>query len=139
MIDEATARDIEQREANLETWIVANGYRSKSGWSSYPTGTAPEDCKVSNEERAQLEVRRFMLEKPDKYFLYINEEKRTASTWMSAYVLGSVTFGREWRDNFGGRRVPVTIHAVNGITYHGTYYRSSGDYARVKAAKRKAA
>jgi hypothetical protein len=29
-----------------------------------------------------------------------------------------------------------TVRAVNGRVYHGTYYKSSGNYARIKARKR---
>ena len=139
MIDEVIAADIECRLANLETWVVANGYRHKNGWTSYPSGIEPEDCKVSNDERAQLELRQFMIEKPERYFLYVDEKTKTATVW-TGVVLGSVIFGREYKSPSFGRasvRVPVTIKAVNGLTYHGTYYKSSGDYARVRASKRK--
>jgi hypothetical protein len=81
-----------------------------------------------------------MLEKPERYFLYIDEKTRTATIW-TGVLLGTVTFGREYKTPSFGRssvRVPVTIQAVNGLTYHGTYYKSSGDYARVKATKRRA-
>lgn len=134
MISEEQAKEIESRLANLEKWIDEQGHRSKSGWVSYPSGSEPENCRVSNDERAQLELRRFMIDKPDRYFLYIDQVKAIATVW-TGVELGTVTFGREWTDNFGGRRVPVTIKAVNGLTYHGTYFKSSGDYARVKAAK----
>lgn len=50
---------------------------------------------------------------------------------------GRVTFGREYRDSFGGRRVPIWIDAINGRRYAGTYFKSSGDYARVKLLKEK--
>jgi hypothetical protein len=32
----------------------------------------------------------------------------------------------------GDKRQPIDIYAINGKKYHGTYYKSSGDYARVK-------
>lgn len=52
--------------------------------------------------------------------------------------LGDVTFGREYktptRGHFPSVRVPITVRGINGVTYHGTYFKSSGDYARVKAS-----
>lgn len=137
IISAEQAADIEARLANLEKWIVASGHWGKNGWTSYPSGSEPEDCKVTNEERSQLEVRRFMLEKPERYFMYIT--RNSAGTW-TAQNLGSVTFGREYKCPAFGRasvRVPVTIKAINGETYVGTYYKSSGDYARVKRVKSK--
>jgi hypothetical protein len=98
------------------------------------------DRAPDNTERSQIETYEFIVNPPESYFLYINREKRTATTW-TGEVLGVVTFGNEWRDNFGGKRVPVTVTAINGKTYHGTYFKSSGDYARIKQSKarRKAA
>jgi hypothetical protein len=91
----------------------------------------------TNDERSAAELYEFVTNPPDKYFLYIDEAKRIATTW-TGEKLGTVGFGREYRDNFGGKRVPISVYAVNGRTYHGTYFKSSGDYARVKMAKQKA-
>lgn len=108
-----------------------------------PTCVTAEEQKLlptgpTNAERSAIEVYEFVHHPPDRYFVYINEQKRIATTW-TGDELGKVAFGREWCDNFGGKRVPVTITAINGRTYHGTYYKSSGDYARIKVAKRHAA
>lgn len=92
------------------------------------------DRSPTNEERSAVEVYEFVTNPPDKYFLYINCTKRIATTW-TGDKLGDVSFGSEYRDNFGGKRVPITVYAINGKRYHGTYYKSSGDYARIKLAK----
>jgi hypothetical protein len=89
---------------------------------------------MTNDERSALEVFEFCTNPPDKYFLYINEKNHTATTW-TGETLGRVFLGREYRDNFGGRRVPITVRGINGLTYHGTYFKSSGDYARVRVKK----
>jgi hypothetical protein len=89
---------------------------------------------VTNEERSALEVFEFCTNPPDKYLLYISREKQAATTWTGG-LLGHVTFGREYGDNFGGRRAPVWIQAINGKQYHGTYYKSSGDFARIRQYK----
>src|SRR5439155_26054876 len=102
---------------------------------SYKPRDKPADVPdVSNEERSALEVFEFVTNPPDKYFLYINEKNRTATTWPGE-KLGDVSFGCEYRDNFGGERIPVNVYAINGKTYHGTYYKSSGNYARIRMKK----
>lgn len=100
--------------------------------------TNPEDAPTGrggdlpeNWERSRAEVKAFKEEKPDKYFLYIKEADRTATTWMG-HKLGDVTFGRPFRSNMGDVRVPITVRGVNGVTYVGTYYKSAGDYARIR-------
>jgi len=128
------AQDIRTRNETLNKWIdtIRN---KKTGWASYKPEDKPADVPdVSNEERSALEVFEFVTNPPDKYFLYINEKNRTATTW-TGEKLGDVGFGCEYRDNFGGKRVPITVYAINGRTYHGTYYKSSGDYARIRAKK----
>jgi hypothetical protein len=127
------AQDIRTRNEALNKWV--DSIRGKNGWASYKPEDKPADVpNVSNEERSALEVFEFVTNPPDKYFLYIREEDRTATTW-TGDKLGNVLFGREYRDNFGGRRVPITVRGINGKTYHGTYYKSSGNYARIRAKK----
>jgi hypothetical protein len=133
MITAQQATDIRTRNDALMAWV--DSIRGKNGWASYRPEDKPADVPdVTNEERSSLEVFDFVSNPPDKYFLYINEDNRTATTW-TGDVLGRVSLGCEYRDNFGGRRVPVTIHAINGRVYHGTYYKSSGNYARIRASK----
>lgn len=121
----------------------------RNGRTSYRTEDVPADVpQVSNEERSSVERYEFCLNPPDRYFVYIKTRRRAdtnaedlrfqgaATTWTGDY-LGSVTFGYAFRSGFGDTRVPVTIHAINGRVYHGTYYKSAGDYARVKQAKSK--
>jgi hypothetical protein len=137
MITQEQAADIRQRNDALMAWV--DSIRGKNGWASYKPEDKPAHVPdVSNEERSALEVFEFCQNPPDKYFLYIREKDHTATTW-TGDVLGQVSFGREWRDSFGGRRVPVTVRAISGLTYHGTYFKSSGDFARIRQSKRKAA
>lgn len=92
-------------------------------------GDVPE-----NWARSRAEIAAFIDEKPDKYFLYINEGKREAATWMG-HKLGDVTFGRPYRSNMGDTRVPITVRGINGVVYTGTYFKSAGDYARIRKVK----
>jgi hypothetical protein len=132
------ANDIRARNEALNAWV--DTIRDKrSGWASYKPEDKPANVPdVTNDERSALEVFEFVANPPDKYFLYINEEKKTATTW-TGETLGTVLFGRTYKTPaFGGwpsTRVPVTVKAINGRTYHGTYYKSSGNYARVKVSK----
>jgi len=136
MITAEQAAGIRQRNDALMLWV--DSIRGKNGWASYRPEDKPTNVPdVSNEERSALEVFEFCQTPPDKYFLYIREKDHTATTW-TGDVLGQVSFGREWRDSFGGRRVPVTVRAINGHTYHGTYFKSSGDFARIRQSKKKA-
>jgi hypothetical protein len=133
VISAQQAQDIRQRNDALMAWV--DSIRSKNGWASYRPEDKPSNIPdVTNDERSALEVFDFITNPPEKYFLYINEANRTATTW-TGDVLGQVSFGREYRDNFGGRRVPITVRGINGRTYHGTYFKSSGDYARIRVQK----
>ncbi|NYG46379.1 hypothetical protein GGD67_003850 [Bradyrhizobium sp. IAR9] len=123
-ISAETANDIRNRLSAFNDWL---GDRTSYHPSEVPSHLNPP----SNEERSALEVFEFSRDKPDRYFLYISRDKAMATTW-TGEELGRVTFGRTYRDNFGGERVAITVQAVSGDTYHGTYYKSSGDYARVK-------
>jgi hypothetical protein len=123
MITEQQAKDIRAREEALRAFL---GKRR-----SYRTEEVEHLNPPTNDERSALEVFEFHRDKPMKYFLYINEEKKLATTW-TGEELGKVSFGRPWRDNFGGERQHVWIHAITGDAYHGVYYRSAGNYARVR-------
>lgn len=121
--------------ARLE-WCKQDGQNINKG-TSIPTEIAqnlPFGKEVTNELRSALEVWDFCHDIPQNYFLYIKREGAIATTW-TGQKLGSVSFGRSYYSNFGDKRTPVTIYAINGRKYHGTFYESSGDYARVKLAK----
>jgi hypothetical protein len=90
---------------------------------------------MTNEDRSVLEIEEFQRDPPENYLLYIRESEKLAVNWLGN-KLGDVYFGREYRANFGGKRVPVTVRAINGFTYSGTWYKSAGDYARVKRLKK---
>lgn len=136
--------DARTRLAAYDAW--AEQFKGRNGWTCIP-GDAVPPVAVSNDDRSAIERFEFCTAPPDRYFLYIRlPEGATverahamgasglATTW-TGERLGRVTFGRPFRDNFGGRRVPVSIDSINGRRYHGTYYQSSGDFARVRLTK----
>lgn len=113
--------------------------------NSYKPEEVPTGCESpGNSNLSALEVYDFCRDRPESYFLYIKDNSKIfphqyayeATTWTGDH-LGVVFMGREFGDNFGGKRVPITVHAINGKRYHGTYFKSAGDYARVKMCKEK--
>jgi len=92
--------------------------------------------EVTNEEISAAEVYQFINDPPDKYFVYINEERHEATTWIGE-KLGHVTGLSQIpkRSNFGDFRVYIDVYGINGKKYHGVYYKSAGDYARIKMYK----
>lgn len=110
-------------------------FRDKpTGWASYK----PDDLEhyaPTNDERSAIEVYEFVRDKPERYFAYVELNARTVTTW-TGQKLGTITrIGREYRDAFGGQRIPITVQGINGVRYHGIYFVSSGDYCRLRAYK----
>jgi len=136
MITPEQAADIRQRNDALMAWV--DSIRGKNGWASYRPEDKPAHVPdVTNDERSALEVFDFVTDPPDKYFLYVNEETHEATTW-TGDKLGDVRFGRAYKcPAFGGSstHVPITIRAINGLTYHGIYFKSSGNFARIRQSK----
>jgi hypothetical protein len=92
----------------------------------------PEPC--TNEEISQIEVYEFVTKFPEEYLLYVNEEKCIVTTW-TGEKLGRCILGREYNSNMGDNRRSIKIWGINHKEYYGTYYQSTGDYARVKMYK----
>lgn len=115
--------------------LCGDGYVTLMEQKMLPTATTNDDISI-------LEIYEFLRDVPEKYFVYINEAKKWAVTFVG-HKLGDVVFGREYRaPSFGGvthrnatLRQPVRIHAINGRDYFGTYYKGSGSYARIKLCK----
>lgn len=90
----------------------------------------------TNEERSKVEQYEWVSNPPLSYFAYINEKKAVCATWMGD-KLGNVGFGSPFHSNLGDVRVPITVYGINGKVYHGTYYKSAGDYCRIKMSRKK--
>ena len=91
--------------------------------------------EVTNELKAKIEVWEFLHDKPRNYFLYIDEETRKATNWTGEF-LGNVHFGNVYTSNMGDERQSIDVFGINGLKYHGIYFKSSGNYARIKAYKK---
>jgi hypothetical protein len=108
------------------------------GWASYKPEDKPASVpSVTNAELSAMEVYEFCANPPERYFLYVEVQGHgygIVTTW-TGDLLGHFTHGREYRSSFGDVRVPITVKAINGRTYHGIYYESAGSYARIKMSK----
>lgn len=95
----------------------------------------PSSC--TSEEISQLEVYEFMKNPPTKYFAYVTIPEHGGykiTTW-TGELLGRVTHYGEWVSNMGDRRASIRVKAINGKMYHGTFYKSTGDYCRLTMSK----
>ena len=100
-----------------------------------------------NAETSHKEVAAFKADKPRKYFLYVKlydpdtlplgypKEYGLVTTWTGDRLGTIYHVGHKWRSNFNDQRQSIRFRGVNGLSYHGTYYCDSGDYARVTAYK----
>lgn len=110
-----------------------------------------EETEAKNKETSRKEVAEWLANPPQSYFAYVKERENTErigcsvstairgelTTWMGD-KLGAVYGGIPYRDNFGSYRVSIDVVGTNGVLYHGTYYRSSGSYCRIRAYKNQA-
>ena len=89
----------------------------------------------TTDERSLVDIFDFMAEKPGQYFAY-RPGIGPVTNWMGFKLADVVSVGREWRDNFGGKRYSFRCRAINGVEYSGTAFPSAGDYVRLRAVKR---
>lgn len=131
MINIRTVRKIEAHEKRTREFLKEKG---KNWLSAEESKQIDREMGygVTNEMRSNVEVYRFMKEKPKKYFLYIGHAEREATTW-TGQKLGRVLMGHAYHSNFGDIRIPIDVIGINGVKYHGTYFKSAGDYARITA------
>jgi hypothetical protein len=135
---EINCRDKEHYlELRAKVYDYQSALRSKHG--NRPTRLTPVQVaelgpSPTNAERSAVETWEFQHGPiaPDRYFAYVNEDTHTVTTWTGQYLGHIVKCGRVWRDNFGGKRQHLTVHAINGKTYYGTYYTSAGNYCRLR-------
>lgn len=115
----------------------AQAYREKHRTNGIPMevySKFPYDKEVTNSLRSAIETYEFFNDPPEKYFVYIDEKKETATTW-TGQILGKVTFLNSFISNMGDTRRSLRLTCNNGVKYTGTFYKSSGDYARIKISK----
>lgn len=93
---------------------------------------APEHDEIS-----AIEVYEFVTDPPANYFAYV----KTTGIWFADVTtwtgekLGEGYLGRIYFSNMGDERRSITVHAINGKKYYGTYYKGAGDYCRLTMRK----
>ncbi len=122
-------------DANIEAIKEYCRINKTNGIPCEVSKSFPYAEQVTNELKTMIEVWEFMHDTPQKEFVYISEENKAATTWTGA-KLGNVHFGREYRSNMGDKRQPIDVFGINGAKYHGTYFKSAGDYARITPYKK---
>lgn len=93
----------------------------------------------TNAELSAVEVWEFQNMPPKSLFAYVDKTSSTIRTF-NGEILGNAVFGKEHKSpGFGGafsKRVPLKVTGINGLTYYGTWYKSSGNYARLKVCSK---
>lgn len=115
---------------------------SKTYWAGRRSLSTEESRRdpSSNEDRSLVEVYEFehMDAGKDGYMAYW-KDGRVIVNWMGAVLAEILHQGGSYRSPaFGGRgseRVNFRALGIDGHTYSGTYYKSSGDYVRMKRVK----
>lgn len=119
----------QQNEAVTTNYLKENKTNSISVEIS---NTFPYANEVTNALRSAIEAWEFKIKPPQKYIVYVNLKKNVVTTW-TGQVLGIITsIGKEHRSNMGDIRISIRFKGINNLTYAGTFYKSAGDYARVK-------
>ena len=119
-------------KSKYDAYQAALQARFGNGWRCItPAIAATLPPAPSNDDTSAVEVYEWIVNPPARYLAYINEDKRIMTTW-TGEILGYTAFGRAYRSNFGDTRVSIDVRGTNGKRYYGTYYKSSGDYCRIK-------
>ena len=143
LISAEDAQGIRERLDRFEQW--------RGDRTSYHPDEVPEDVPtVSNDERSALEVFNTLTDPPAQLFAYVQRINNAQSpsagetergcilkTWTGDTLGRIIDAGRPWRSNFGDERQAITVRLADeaGTLYHGTFYSSAGDYARLGKAK----
>lgn len=91
-----------------------------------------------NKRTSREEVMAFERDCPARYFAYLPGEVRIGAhitTWMGDKLATVIDRGGVWTSNMGDRRQSFRAKGINGATYSGTAYLSSGDYVRMRKVK----
>lgn len=108
--------------------------------------TAAGLVDVGNEVRGQVEIFEFLAQTDEAarkpYFAYFKDkkddgERSMITTWMGDMIAQVVRTNEYKVPAFGSQSVRVAFRAygIDGRLWSGTFYKSSGDYCRMRAIK----
>jgi hypothetical protein len=144
MLTPEQAAELRARHDRFSAWVDTR--RGRNGWASYHPDDVPAELRgvaLSNDETAALELHEFERDAPEHVFCYVT--RKPGEAWQcrtfAGGSYGTVAVGYAYRvPGFYGRpstRRSVTLNAINGWVYFGTFYESSGDYARLKRSTKR--
>lgn len=129
------------------------------GQTFTPDGTPPiaetkEACDERNRALSRREVEAFLARSADSWFAYWQEAKPgpqldmpsgvrpnapRLTTWMGDTLAYVTWWGAEYTSPafgpFPSRRTNFRARGIDGREWYGTYYKSSGDYVRMRAKR----
>lgn len=116
-----------------------------SGLIKDTSGVPTLDASAYNAELERQEIR-WLKTGPERVFLYYHEPPtmpdseygmaRTLRTWLGTVVSANVQIGPRRNVGFAGSYRRAVSARIFGVLYHGWYFESSGNYCRLKRAKR---
>ena len=145
MITQEQAQTIKTRFATYE--LARKSYDPKGyvNGRSYDSRQQLEIERMSgttlptNQELSSVEVFEFANSAPKSFYAYVNKSTNSIETFNGDF-LGNVVFGKEHKypafNKTFSKRVPIKVNAINGLTYYGVWYKSSGNYARLKVCSK---
>jgi hypothetical protein len=141
VITAAEAKVIQKRLNRYEK--ATKKFIKPNGWKIVPAEAGARlkarGLDVTNDERSRLEVYLFVTDPPEKYFAYVYEidgVPASITTWTGEIIGRVTTVFRTHRSGFGDKRVNFRAKMIDGRTYSGTFYKSAGDYCRLKVFKK---
>lgn len=91
----------------------------------------------TNEERALADQYEWIVDVPERAFLYYDMDKAVVTGFMGD-VRGEIVWRGVVQRRLGGKTQAIRVHATNGATYHGIANLTGGNYVRLRLAKAEA-
>lgn len=139
MLSPSQYQEAKKAVEGADAYFAKHCTTGRGGWRSLDTKAHP-DHKDANKERGEVEAYDFKHKDTGadgSYFAYYNGNaaQHLITTWMGD-TLARVTWrGMPYRAGFGGTRINFRALGIDGKTYAGTYFTSSGNYVRMKRIK----
>lgn len=99
----------------------------------------PDDTRIYNEQLEAKEIA-WLKTGPERAFLYVQHTGNIPAfitTWLGTKVAENAWFGERVYVGFGYNTNRRSVSCrIFGVLYHGWYMESSGNYCRLKKAKR---
>lgn len=100
----------------------------------------PAALACTNDDRSAVEVYEFQHHDAGREgcfaYLFGSPPPRYLGTWLGHRLADVTWLGQPYRDGFGGLRQNLHATGIDGHSYYGTYFLSSGDYCRLRRRKR---